>query len=91
MHNLQTGYVSTQYYCVFDDFFETVFSYKLDTCMLDNICDEIFQDSYNWYAEDEYEDRKLVYFPLPLHGVWIKGPEYCDQRDNLIHQRQTTE
>ena len=59
--------------------------------MLDNICDEIFQDSYNWYAEDEYQDSQLVYCPLPLHGVWIKGPEYCDRRDNLIHHRQTTE
>ena len=80
MRNIQTGYVSPQYHCVFDNSFETVFSSKLVTSDLDNICDEIFQDRRYWYDEEEYEDGKLVYCPPPLHELWMIKPERRDQR-----------
>ena len=58
----------------FEDVFKTVFRSKLDTYALDKICDNIFQDIHNWYTEEDYEDGKLIYFPLPLHEVYLSDP-----------------
>ena len=92
MNNLQTGYVSPHDHCVFEIFFETVFSYKLYTHVLDNIYDEIFHDRRDCYYEEEYKDGKLVYHPPPSNEVWITYPERCDWIDNFIqHHRRAEE
>ena len=66
------------------NFFETVFSSKPDTRALDNIYDEIFQDSRDWYYEEEDEYSKLFYLPPPLHEVRLIDPDRCDLREKLM-------
>ena len=47
--------------------------------MLDNICDETFQDFM------------LVYPPSPLHEVYLTEPECRDQREKLMQHHQQSE
>ena len=50
--NLTTGFASHQYYVVFDDLFQTVFSSGYDDVLADIIYNNLIE--YNWdvYAED---------------------------------------
>ena len=67
VRNLHTGYVSPQYHVVFDYKFETVFSDGKTSDELDKICNELFVNSCDCYAEEEYdEDGVLIYKPPPL-------------------------
>ena len=70
VRNLHTGYVSPQYHVVFDDNFQTVFSDGKSSEELDKICNQLFVESRDCYAEEEYdEDGVLVYKPPPLDEV----------------------
>jgi hypothetical protein len=76
VRNLHTGYVSPQYHVVFDDRFETVVSDGKTSEELDKICKELFVNSRDCYAEEEYdEDGMLIYEPPPLDEVWLSEPE----------------
>ena len=55
VRNLHTGYVSPQYHVVFDDKFETVFLDGKTSDELDKICNELFLNSCECYAEEEYD------------------------------------
>jgi hypothetical protein len=63
---------------VFDDKFETVFHYGKTTEELDKICDGLFADCRDCYAEEEYDEdgilftrrlRWMKYGSLNLSGV----------------------
>ena len=42
IHNLQIGYISTQYHLVFDDLFETTVLTGDNYPVIDNICNDLF-------------------------------------------------
>ncbi|KAL7474381.1 hypothetical protein ACHAW6_000356 [Cyclotella cf. meneghiniana] len=88
VRNLQTGYVSPQYHVVFDDKFETVFSNGKTSDELDKICNKLFVNSCEYYAEEEYdEDGVLIYKLPPLDEVWLSELEHCDCHAELEKQR----
>ena len=72
VQNLSTGYISPHYHLVFDDFFETVIRQGDNDNVVDGICNDLFECSRDWYAEEEYDDvGKLIYWPPPLDDVWL--------------------
>eukprot|EP00956_Cyclotella_meneghiniana_P042975 scaffold249367_cov117-Cyclotella_meneghiniana.AAC.2 len=88
VRNLHTCHVSPQYHVVFDDKFETVFHDGKTTEELDKICDGLFAECRDCYAEDEYDDDgMLIYMPPPLDEVWLSEPERRERRDKLEKQR----
>ena len=67
--NLHTGFTSPQYHVVFDDKFETVFSGSVSNEELDRICQRLFNEDKENYAEEEFDaDGDLICEP-PL---WTK-------------------
>ncbi len=77
VRNLHMGYISPQYYMVFDDKFETGFYTGKSTEELDKICNELFVESRDCYVEEEYdEDGVLIYKPPPLDEVWLLELEH---------------
>ena len=88
VRNLETGFVSPQYHVVFDDRFETVFSSGEDDEVINALCEELFEDSRDVYAEPEYNlDGDLVYEPPPLDEVWLTEPERRERKEKLRDQR----
>ena len=70
--NLRTGYISPQYHLVFDDLFETTVCTGDNDPVINNICNDLFDSSRNWYSKEEFDtDGKLIYRPLPLAEVWL--------------------
>ncbi len=57
VRNLSTGFISPQYHLVFDDLFETVIFQGDNDSVVDGICNDLFECSRNWYAEEEYGDN----------------------------------
>ena len=89
VRNLHTNYVSLQYHVVFDDNFQTVLHDGHLTEDLHRICDELFVESREVYAEEEFDDDGLlIYKPPPLDEVWLSEPERRERRRDLEEQRR---
>ena len=72
VRNLTTGYISPQYYVVFDDLFETAILEGENDPVIDQLCNDLFYFSRDWYAEEEFDSNgKLIYRPPPLADVWL--------------------
>lgn len=91
VRHLKTGYVSPQFHVVFDDLYQSVYRSSADTSILDMICDEIFEEGHDWYAEEEYENGQLVYKPPPLHDVWLSEEDRRSKKEQLADQRRRYE
>ena len=88
VRHLTTGHVSPQYHCVFDDLFQTVFNDGMDKHVVDAICNNLWNNNRELYAEEEYdEDGMLVYQPPPLDEVWLSEPERRDRKNRLCKQQ----
>ena len=88
IRHLTTGHVSPQYHCVFDDLFQTVYSAGENTSITDAICDLLWENNRDIYAEEEYDnDGMLVYQPPPLDKVWLDEPERREREHRLRKQR----
>ena len=84
------GYISPQYYMVFDDKFEAIVHTGKSTEELDKICNELFVKSLDCYVEEEYdEDGVLIYKPLPFLEVWLLEQECWGHKGKLEKQRDT--
>ena len=92
VRNLHTGHVSPQYHVVFDDKFETIFNMGAPEEQFDTLCNDLFENSRDWYTEEEYDgDGNLIYKPPPLDEVWLSEPERRDRRAALDEQRRRQE
>ena len=75
VRNLKTGYTSPQYHIVFDDLFQTTFIRGKKNSVIDQICNNIFDSSQDWYAAEEYDPKgQLIYRPPTLADVWLDEP-----------------
>ena len=64
--------ISTRYHLVFDYLFDTTVRTGNNDLVIDNICNDLFDSSHDWYAVEEFEpDGKLIYRPPPLADVWL--------------------
>ena len=52
IRHLRTGYISLKYILVFDDLFETSVRLGYNDPVIDNICNNLFDSSRDWYAEE---------------------------------------
>ena len=81
VRNLHTGHISPQYHVVFDDQYETVFNMGAPEDQFDTLCNDLFENSRDWYAQEEYDsDGNVTYKPPPLDEVWLSEPERRDRR-----------
>ena len=51
VQKLKTGYISPQYHIFFDDLFETTFRRGKNNPVIDQVCNDLFDSSRDWYAE----------------------------------------
>ena len=57
---------------MFDDLFETTVITGDNDPVVDNICNDLFDSSRDWYAEEEFDpDGQLIYRPPPLAEVCL--------------------
>ncbi len=82
--HLTTGYISPQFYVIFDNLFETVNCIDVDDRVVKSICNGLFQRNRELYAEDELNEAgNIIYLPPPLREVWLdeagrrQGNEDC--------------
>ncbi len=54
VRNLHTGHASPQYHVVFDKKYETIFNIGASEKQFYTVCNELFENIYNWYTEEEY-------------------------------------
>ena len=89
VRHLKTGHVSPQYHIVSDDLFETVFGDRETDEAVDLICQGLFENNRDLFAEPEYDaDGELVYEPPPLETVWLDEEDFRERKERLIAQRR---
>ena len=77
VRNLRTSYISPQFHVVFDDLFQTVFSLGYNNIVVDAICNQLFENNWDIYDEDEFSvDEELIYSLPPLDEVGLSEPEH---------------
>ena len=49
--------------------------------MIDQICNNIFDSSRDWHAEEKYDpEGQLIYRPPPLDYVWLDETGRLEQK-----------
>jgi hypothetical protein len=92
VHHLTTGFVSPQFHVVFDDPFNTVYGDGEGNLITDAICNLLWENNQELYAEDKYgPDGSLIYTPPPLDKVWLDEEGLCKRREQLLDQRRRVE
>ncbi len=85
--HLTTGFVSPQFHVVFDDHFHTVYGDGEGKLITDAICDLLWENDWELYAEDKYgPDGSLIYTPPPLDKVWLDEEGLRKHRERLLDQ-----
>ena len=89
---LGSGYISPQFHLVFDDLFET-FIFQVDSkSKIEAICSDLFGSNKGWYAREEFgNDGNLIYWPPPLHNVWLDEQGRRYQKKYLSQHQKRTE
>ena len=87
VRHLKTGYISPQYH-FFYNLFHAVFISGDNNFSIVSIWIGLFDNGCNWYAELEYEERKLVYNSPPLNEVCLDETVCCKRKDKLSQKRQ---
>ena len=81
VQNLKTGYISSQYHVVFDYLFDTTVFRGNNNPVIALICNDIFDSSWDWYAEEEYDLKgQLIYIPPNLADVWLGEPGHMEPK-----------
>ena len=92
MQHLSTGYISPQFQLVFNDLFKTFVLQGDYDSKIEVICSDLSNINQCFCAKEQFEDSvNLIYWPPPLHGVWIDEQGCCDQKQELARQQKHTE
>ena len=77
---------------MFDDCLHTVYGAGREDVVTDTICDLLWENNREIYAEDEYfPDGLLIYMPPPLNKVWLDKEGLLNQCTWLLDQCQCNE
>jgi hypothetical protein len=64
----------------------------VDDCVVESICNGIFQHNRELYAEDKLnEARNIIYQPPPLHEVWLDEAGHRQGNEDRICQCRQNE
>jgi len=92
VRHLIAEYISPQFHVVFDDLFETVNCTGVDDCVIESICNGLFQRNQELYAENELDEAgNIIYRPPPLHEVWLDEAGRRQGNKDRIRQRSRNE
>jgi hypothetical protein len=90
--HLTTDFVSPQFHVVFDDHFHAVYGDGEGNLITDTICNLLWENDQELYAEDKYgPDRSLIYTPPPLDKVWLDEEGLCKRCQQLLDQHRWIE
>ena len=68
----------------FDDLLETEVRLGENDPVIENICNELFDSSRDWYDKEEFDSVcQLIYRPPPLYEVWINERGRIEQKEEL--------
>ncbi len=72
---------------VFDDHFHTVYGDGEGNLITDTICNLLWENNQELYAEDKYgPDGLFIYTPPPLDKVWLDEERLCEHHQQLLDQ-----
>ena len=92
MQHISTGYISPQFNLVFYDLFDTVICQLDDDITIEAIYSDICGINLDWYAEEDFDDAgNIIYWPPPLHDVWLDERGRHDRKQELERQRKRIE
>ncbi len=64
----------------------------VDDCIIESICDGLFQRNRELYAEDNLNEAgNIIYRPPPLHEVWLVEAGRRHGNEDCIRQRHRNE
>ncbi len=90
--HLTTGYISPQFHVIFDGLFEIVNCIGVDDCVVESICNGLFQRNRELYAEDKLDEAgNIIYRPPPLHEVWLDEAGCRQGKKDRTRQRHQNE
>ena len=89
--NLAASYNSPQYNIVLYNFFLQFVELGKMKRPLMLFVNHPFFNLYCCVEEEFVKYGRLVFFSLPLDGVWLDEPEWCYQKEKLAHQQQIIE
>jgi hypothetical protein len=73
---------------VFDDHFHTVYGDGEGNLITDAICNLLWENDWELYAEDKYGlDGSLIYTPPLLGKVWLDEEGLCRRHQRLLDQQ----
>jgi hypothetical protein len=88
VHHLTTSFVSPQFNVFFDYHFHTVYGDGEGNLITDAICNLLWKNDQELYAEDKYgPDGSLIYTPPLLDKVWLDEEGHCKRHQQLLDQR----
>jgi hypothetical protein len=75
--------------CGFDDHFHTVYGDGEGKLITDAICNLLWENDWELYAEDEYgPDGSLIYTPPSLDKVWLDEEGLRKRHERLLDQHR---
>ena len=94
VRNLQSGYITSQYHCVYDEKFESVIGLATEDHDADlgnytqALWEDLFQADYarDFYVEPQYIGGELVYEVPPLQDEWLTPDEIREKEERLQEQ-----
>ena len=90
--HLINRYISPHFHLFFDDLFDMIICQGDNDSTIEAIWSDIFDINPDWYAKEYFEDAgNLVYWPPPLHNVWLDEQISRDWRQEFEIQRNSTE
>ena len=73
---------------MFDELFETAIQEGENDPVIDQICNDLFDSSRDWYAEETFDSNgKLFYRSPPLADVWLDERGCRERKEKLGKQR----
>ena len=84
VRHISTWYISPQFHLVSVDLFEIVIFQGDYYSTIEDISTDIFDINRCWYDKEEFGDaRNLIYWPPPLHNVWLDERGRRDRKQDL--------
>ena len=84
VRHLRTAYIGPEFHVIFDVLFQTDFSYDENDIVVDAICNQLFENNWDLYAEDKFSaEGELIYISPLLDDVRLFEIE-CQYRKEMI-------
>ena len=88
---MYTGHISLQYHVTFDNLLLAVFSSRDTDIVVDAIFNQLFEDNFDWYADEKYKDDKLLYRLPQFRDFWFNESNRQQKKERIVQQHHQNE